>query len=133
MFNEKTRLDIGKNDLQFTVCQDKQDNLIYVLAKEATIKRNSFGLFMINLSNLKLIKIIIKSGQDGLFVNISRLWCSFGGFYGYDEETDLIFIKIKEENAVKAFKLDDKLDNFYLDESTKNNLALLTKSQHVSH
>ncbi|KII72574.1 Vacuolar protein sorting/targeting protein 10 [Thelohanellus kitauei] len=124
-----TRLDIGKNDPQFTICQDKQDNLIYLQAKDATINKKSLGLFMINLRNLKFYKIIIKLGQDGLSVNFSRLWCSFRGFYGYDEKTDLIIMKINEENAVKAFHLHDKLENVYLDESKKHHLALVTKSQ----
>ncbi|KII67839.1 hypothetical protein RF11_05398 [Thelohanellus kitauei] len=128
----KRLLDIGTKDGTFTICLDKQDKLIYVLAFDSRQNEISLGLFMINISTHKFYKIKIAYGEEREPLTLSRIWCAYGGFYGYDEETDLFVMKKEGDNVVLVYQFNDKLDNFYLDESEKNNLALLTQSKEVN-
>ncbi|KII67831.1 hypothetical protein RF11_05390 [Thelohanellus kitauei] len=127
-----TILDIGNEDRKFSVCKDKQQNIIYFIANDQRIKGNPFGLFMIQINAHKIYQIHIFVGQDRRPVNLSRIWCSFMRLYGYDEETDIFLMKMQEVHEFKAYNLYDKLNSIYQDEFEKNNLALLTKSQHVN-
>ncbi|KII74824.1 hypothetical protein RF11_14503 [Thelohanellus kitauei] len=66
-------------------------------------------------------------------LELARIWCSLGGFFGYNETDDIFLMKRQQDVEFKDFKLHDILENVYPDDSEKNNLAILTKSKSVNH
>ncbi|KII67838.1 hypothetical protein RF11_05397 [Thelohanellus kitauei] len=122
-------LDIGTDDRNFKVCKDKKEKLIYVLAFDSRNNGTSLGLFMISIDTHKFYKINISSGEERHPVKISRIWCSFGDLYGYEENTNLFLMKRKQDIQFMSYHLNQSLNNIYLDEYEKNNLALLTRSK----
>ncbi|KII61770.1 hypothetical protein RF11_15839 [Thelohanellus kitauei] len=131
-YNEKIFLDLGTENTNLNVCQDKNEKLIYLYVVSLKSLSESFGIFLININTHKFYKIIIKSGQKKQAVNISRIWCSFGALYAYDEETNHVLMKLEESDEFMAFHFEDGLENMVLDESNKYNLALLTGTKEVN-
>ncbi|KII71653.1 hypothetical protein RF11_02405 [Thelohanellus kitauei] len=132
IINDKSLMDIGKEDRKFMVCKDRQEQLIYAIAYDPRINGKSLGLFMINMRTHNFYRIHIIEREERRPMNFSRIWCSFGALYGYHEDTQNIFIKTKEDKEFIVYLLKDKLDNIYLDEYEKTNLAVLTLTEYVN-
>ncbi|KII67832.1 hypothetical protein RF11_05391 [Thelohanellus kitauei] len=122
---------MGNEDVQFTICHDKQKNIVYFLAYDPKINGTSLGLFMIHMTSHKFYKINIFAGEDRQQVNLSRIWCSFGALFVYDEDINYMLMKTKGDEEFKGHRF-SLLEDIYLDEFEKNNLALLTKRKDVN-
>ncbi|KII64022.1 hypothetical protein RF11_14646 [Thelohanellus kitauei] len=124
-------LNIGKEDRKFEVCHDKKENLVYFLAFEQQNDGKLLGLFVADMKANKIYKMIISFSNDKQDVKISKIWCSHGSLYGFDDQTDHLFMKLSRDEQFKAFYVNDKLEDIYFDESEKNNVALLTRSKNL--
>ncbi|KII64034.1 hypothetical protein RF11_14660 [Thelohanellus kitauei] len=88
---------------------------------------------MADMKAKKIYKIVIFRGKDKKkTVPISKIWCAYGHLYYFDEHTNHLLTKIKENKELMAFDFQDKLDNIFFDDQEKNNIALLTKGQKVN-
>ncbi|KII67840.1 VPS10 domain-containing receptor SorCS1 [Thelohanellus kitauei] len=109
-------LDNGTDDRNFSVCQDKQDKLMYLLEFDSSNIENSLGLFMINISTHKIYKINIAYGEERDRLTLSGIWCAYGGLIGYDDENREILIKMKGDREFLGYHLYDEFDNIFLDD-----------------
>ncbi|KII67834.1 hypothetical protein RF11_05393 [Thelohanellus kitauei] len=80
------------------------------------------------MTSQKFYKIHIFAGDDRRPVNLSRIWCSYGALFVYDEDIHYILMKIKKDEEFRGHRF-SKLEDIYLDQFENNKLALLTKSQ----
>ncbi|KII64028.1 hypothetical protein RF11_14653 [Thelohanellus kitauei] len=122
-------LNIGKMEPKFEICHDKNENLVYFQAFEKQKNGKLLGLFMADMKTNKIYKIVISSGKEKQGVIISKIWCSHGSLYCFEDKTNHFLMKFKGSKQFKAFHFNDKLKDISLDDQEKNNIAVLTQKQ----